>query len=568
MMALAERVSPLLAQLRAPRPPGELRGDLGAGVTVGVMLIPQGMAYAMIAGVPPIYGLYSSLVPILLYALFGSSRQVAVGPVAIVSLLVATGVAPLAQGDPQRAIELSILLSAMVGILLIGMGLLRFGILTHFLSHPVLTGFTSAAALVIGASQLQHLLGIPLPGSNQLQVVVTGVIAGWDGIQLRPLLVGGGSILLLLGVRRWSPIAPGALIVVALTTTLSHLFRWEEAGLRVVGEIPRGLPTPALPLLEGALILPLFPAALTIALIGFMESVAVAKVHAAKHRYRVDPDRELLALGMANLGGSLFRAFPTTGGFSRTAVNDQAGARSGLASLVSASVVALTLLFLTDLFSALPNAVLAAIILVAVSGLVDHRGARKLWEADRRDFFLLLLTFAVTLTVGIEAGILTGVVASLGALIYDSARPHSALLGQLPGTDSFRNLHRYPDASSPPGIVILRIDAALSFANADFLRSRIEEVTSPSAAGEDSVRALVLDFHAVNGLDSTAMDTLREVLEELSARGIELHLAGVKGPVMDRFRRSGFDRHVGVDRFHLEVAQATRSAQEDRLELP
>jgi sulfate permease, SulP family len=533
-----------------------LGSDLAAGVTVGVMLIPQGMAYALIAGMPPIYGLYASLVPLVVYALLGTSRQLAVGPVAMISLLVAAGVAPLADGDPQRYVELALLLALMVGVLQLAMGLLRFGFLTNFLSHPVLAGFTSAAALIIGASQLRHLLGVDVPGTEHVHETLLAVGRQLPSIDPLTVGVGAGAILLLVALKRWRPSFPSAIAVVALFTVGTAALGSEAAGLRVLGHVPGGLPRPVIPALDLVAVGALLPVALAIALVGFMESIAVAKVYATKNRHQVEPNQELVALGAANLVGSFFHAFPTTGGFSRTAVNDQAGARTTVATLVAAGIIALTLLFLTGLFRSLPNAVLAAIVMTAVASLVQWREAAHLWRVDRRDFAIMMVTFAATLGVGIEQGILVGVVVSLGALVYGTSRPHSARLGRLPGTDTFRNLERHPEAVRPQGVTVYRLDAALCFANAEFLRDQVRELVEE----EPTPRTLVFDFHAINGVDSTALHFLDELLDYLDARGVAVRFAGVKGPVMDRLRRTGLHQRIGGGRFHHEVSQAVDAA--------
>lgn len=527
------------------------RSDLQAGITVGVMLVPQGMAYALIAGMPPIYGLYASLVPLVVYALLGTSRQLAVGPVAIVSLLVAAGVAPLAEGDPERYIDLALLLALMVGVLQLTMGLLRVGFVTHFLSHPVLAGFTSAAAIIIGASQLRHLVGIDLPSAEGVFGIATALARNAGDIHMTTLVLGLAAIGVLVAARRWWPAVPGALVVVVLATGAAALFGLSGAGVRVVGEVPGGLPLPRVPALDPGAILALMPVALTIALIGFMESIAVAKVYASRNGYAIDANQELVALGSANLLGSFFRAFPVTGGFSRTAVNDRAGAQSGVASLVSAGIVGLTLVLFTGLFAQLPNAALAAIVLVAVAGLIDLREARHLWRTDRHDLLMMGATFGVTLAVGIEAGILVGVLASLTSLLYRTSRPHSAILGRLPGTETYRNLLRYPEAEETPGVKVLRVDATLCFANAEFLRDLVLGLTE-----EEPLRVIILDFHAINGVDSTALHQLDELHLRLQSRGVELRFAGVKGPVMDRLKLAGFKDRIGADRFHFEVHEA------------
>lgn len=520
------------------------------------MLIPQGMAYALIAGVPPIYGLYAALVPLVVYALMGTSRHLAVGPVAMVSLLVAAGVAPLADGDPERYVALTFTLALMVGALQLALGLLRFGFLTNFLSHPVLAGFTSAAAIIIGTSQLRHLVGVDLSGS--VPQILTGLVLRLPEVHLPTLVLGLLGIALLVGLKRWRKTFPGALAVVVLGTLAVALLDLERAGVRTVGVVPRGLPGLVLPPFDAETLLALLPAALTIALVGFMESIAVAKVYATRHRYPIDANQELRALGAANLAGSFFQAFPTTGGFSRTAVNEQAGARTTLASLVAAGVVALTLLLLTGLFERLPNAVLAAIVMTAVASLFDWKEARHLWHVDRRDFAMMAITFVATLALGIEEGILAGVIVSLGALVYQNSRPHTAVCGRLPDAPrTFRNVTRHPQAVCTPGVTVFRIDAALTFANAAFLRDRVLALVET----EPPPRAFVFDFHAVNGLDSTAGHALADLLAELERRDVAVFFAGVKGPVMDRMQRLGLSRRVPTDRFFHEVADAADAAE-------
>ena len=328
--------------------------------------------------------------------------------------------------------------------------------------------------------------------------------------------------------------------------------------MRIVGTVPGGLPAPVVPALwDVQAMWGLLPVALTIALVGFMESLAVAKVYATRHRYDVSANRELVALGAANFAGAFFQAFPVTGGFSRTAVNAQAGARTVLAGVFSAGVIALTLVFLTDLFYYLPNAALAAIVLVAVSNLLDWKEAHHLWRTDRRDFAMFAVTFAATLAVGIEAGILVGVLASLTALVYASSRPHAAVCGRIPGTRIYRNIERHPEVEILPEVTVFRIDATLSFVNAAFVRDRVRHLVEngPPPYG------FVFDFHAVNGVDSTALHQLEQVVQLLREKGIEPYFAGVKGPVMDRFRSVGLDQCIGTDHFHLEVASAVEAAR-------
>lgn len=552
---MLKRFFPIIDQLSGYTR-SDLTGDLSAGLTVGVMLIPQGMAYALIAGLPPIYGLYASLVPLAVYALLGTSRQLSVAPVAMVSLLTAAGVAPLAGGDIELYIALALGLALFVGVIQLALGVARFGFLTNFLSHPILAGFTSAAALIIGLSQLKHLLGVDIGRSHYVHEIVWSAIQRVGSIHPLTFLIGVASILLLVGLRRWNRAFPGALIVVALTTAGVWIFGLHEAGVRIVSEVPRGLPLPAIPDIGLADLKALTPTALAIALVGFMESIAVAKVYASKNRYEVDANQELIGLGAANVVGAFFQAYPTTGGFSRTAVNSQAGARTQLAGVFSAAIIGLTLLFLTPLFYYLPNAVLAAIVMVAVFGLIDWKEARYLWKVDRRDFGLMMLTFFATLGLGIEQGILVGVVASLIVVIHQTSRPHSALEGRLAGTTTYRNVARHPSAVTRGDVAVFRMDASLFFANVAYFKEALREITQSSP----EPRAVVIDSFPINRIDSSAAHALSEVIDDFAVRDIELYVAGMKGPVRDILEKAGVVDRIGRDRFFHEVHDAVEAA--------
>ena len=540
----------------------DLRGDLTAGFTVGVMLIPQGMAYALIAGLPPIYGLYASLLPLVLYALFGTSKQLAVGPVAMVSLLVAAGVAPHAGGDVERYIGLAVLLAFMVGVIQFVLGVARFGFLTNFLSHPVLSGFTSAAALIIGLNQLKHLLGLDLERSSYIHEILWGAMQNLGQTNLMTFLVGLGSIAILVGLKRWNKAFPASLVVVVLSTLSVWGFGLQEHGVSIVGSVPEGLPAPTVPSLAMADLQALWPTAMAIALVGFMESIAVAKVYASKNRYEVDSNQELIGLGLANIGGALLQSYPVTGGFSRTAVNAESGARTNLAGLISAGVIALTLLFLTPLFYYMPNAVLAAIVMVAVAGLIDVAEARFLWRVKRKDFALMMLTFVATLSLGIEEGILVGVIVSLIVVIHRTSRPHTATMGRLPETNTFRNLQRHPEALTHSDVVVYRMDASLYFANAAFLKDELNEIMVEDAA----LTRLVFDAYPVNDIDATGAETLKEIIEDFQEKGYEFYFAGVKGPVMDVLKKAGVVDLVGEDHFFMEIHNAVEAVAETKPE--
>ncbi|MES3628897.1 MAG: solute carrier family 26 protein [Longimonas sp.] len=556
MFAKLRSALPLLDQL-ANYNSSALKGDLSAGLTVGVMLIPQGMAYALIAGLPPIYGLYAALIPLVGYAIFGTSRQLAVGPVALISLLVAASVAPLAEGDPSRYIMLTLVLTLMVGVLQLAMGLLRFGFLVNFLSHPVLSGFTSAAALIIGFSQLNHLLGVDIERSNYIHEIVWAALQQWEAIHWPTVAIGLGGIAILVALRRWSKAIPGALVVVVLATGLLWSVGGDDSNVAIVGDVPGGLPGFVIPAFTWADLQALIPGALTIAFIGFMESVAVAKVYARRNGYSLDANKELVGLGMANVAGAFFQAYPTTGGFSRTAVNADAGAKTNAAALVSAGVIALTLLVLTPLFYYMPNAVLASIVMVAVSGLVDWKEAIYLWRVDRRDLMLMGITFVATLSFGIEEGIIAGVIVSLIAVIHQSATPHTAIMGRLPDSTTYRNLKRSPEAITRADIMIVRMDAALYFANVSTFKDLISEID----LNNEALRAIVIDMYPVNRVDSTAAHALHEVIETCHESGVDLYLAGLKGPVHDVLNRAGVVHELGPNHIFHEVHSAVQAAE-------
>lgn len=557
-MAFLSRLFPILSWLKSYER-DTFRGDLTAGLTVAVMLIPQGMAYAMIAGLPPVMGLYSVLIPLFLYAVMGTSRQLAVGPVAMVSLLVATGVGALAQKGSASYIELAILLALMVGLIQFSMGLFRLGFVVNFLSHPVISGFTSAAALIIGLSQVKHLLGVSIPRSSHIHVTLMNIFQKIGSIHIGTMVIGLLGIVLLVTLKKWKPMFPGALLVVVLGTLIVWIFRLDQHGVAIVGAVPAGLPDFRMPVFSWAKMKSLWPMAITISMVGFMESISVAKAFAARERYHVDANQELLALGAANLGGAFFQSYPVTGGFSRTAVNAQAGAKTTLASIFSAILVAIALLFLTPLFTFLPKALLASIVLVAVFGLIDAKEPIRLWSIKKSDALLLGLSFFVTLFVGIEQGILAGMFASLIVFIYRSTRPHTAVLGRLPGTDIYRNVKRFSEAELIPHTTILRFDASFYFANVSFFRDRIAKLLEEQ---EEELHTLILDMSGINDMDSSAEEAIHELIRELEGSDITLFLAQTKGPVRDVLKASGVYEQLGEERFTFSIQSAVDRSQE------
>lgn len=534
-----------------------LKNDLFAGITVGVMLIPQGMAYALIAGLPPEYGLYASVVPLLIYAILGTSRQLAVGPVALVALLVASTVSPHAD-TPEQHIALSILLALMVGVLQLLFGLLRLGFLVNLLSHPVLSGFVSAAAIVIGLSQMHHLLGVESISGGVHEMII-GLAAQWSAVSGWTLGLGVGAIALILLIKRYLPLVPGPVVAVIAGIAVVSLGGLHQQGVQIVGEIPAGLPAFAIPTLQWDMVTALVPMAVAISLVAYMESIAVAKAIQQKAGdYTIDANQELMALGAANLAGSLFQSFPVAGGFSRTAVNYDAGAHTGLASMVSAFIVAITLLMLTALFFHLPNAVLAAIIMVAVYGLIEYRTFRRLWALGHYDRYMFLATFAGTLFIGIEEGILLGVVFSVIMLLYRSARPHHAVLGRVSGTTHYRNIRRYTtEATQEDPELIFRFDAPLHFANAAYFRDQVYEQLEK----HPDVQIVILDFNGVNDMDTTGLDVLFELMEQLHEKRVEVRLVQVKGPVRDIIQREREQRCKPSIPFYATLDEASTAGQ-------
>ena len=530
------------------------KGDLTAGLTVGVMLIPQGMAYAMLAGLPPIYGLYASTIPLIIYAIFGTSRQLAVGPVAMVALLIATGVGHIAEPGSDQFISLAILLALMVGVIQLLLGLFRLGFMVNFLSHPVISGFTSAAALIIGFSQLKHLLGVDLPRSSYVHEIIYNAFINLSQVNLTTLLIGTVGIVIILGAKKISKSIPGPLVAVVLGILAVYLFHLDQAAVKIVGEVPEGLPVFAVPMVDWFSVQLLIPAALTISLVGFMESIAVAKAIQAKHKnYRIDANQELIGLGMANTIGSWFSSFPTVGGFSRTAVNDQAGAKTTIASIISAALIILTLLFLTPLFYYLPQAILASVIMVAVFGLIDFKEAIHLWKTDRTDFYMLMVTFLTTLGLGIELGIMVGVVLSLAMVLYRSAYPHIASLAQVPGTHHYRNVDRFTDVMRRPDILVMRFDAPLFFANANYFQDHLNKLKQQKG---DELKLIVLNAEAMSGIDSTAIHMLADTIKDYRKQGIMVYLAAVIGPVRDTLYKSGLMGVIGEENLFVHVNDA------------
>ena len=531
-----------------------IRSDLAAGLTTAVVLIPQGMGYAMLAGLPPICGLYSAMLPLIGYALLGTSRQLAVGPVAMDSLLEAAGVGAIAEIGSEAFIAYAILLAGMVGLIQLAMGLGRFGFLVNFLSRPVISGFTSAAALIIGSSQLQHILGVEIPRSPRIHETLLALLSASANTHLWTFAIGAGGVIALFALKAMAPRVPRALLVVSVATVLVSSLQLDANGVAIVGAVPPGLPEIVFPTAKLSVVVDLVPVALTVALVAFLEAIAVAKTYAIENGDRLDTNRELIALGAANVLGAVSQAYPVTGGFSRTAVNAQAGAKTKLAGVITASVVVVTLMLLTPLFFYMPKAVLSSIIIVAVVGLVDVREVARLWRVNRNDLLMLVMTFTATLGVGIQFGILAGVVLSVLSFVYYASKPHIAVLGRLPGTSIYRNVNRFPDAERLPGVLIVRIDSDLFFGNVAFVEDALRSL---EALEPNPIHTVILDGSGINSIDATAESTLRQLAIDYQRRDVRLVLVELKSPVRDALERSHYYELIGRDHVFRSLDEAT-----------
>lgn len=530
------------------------KSDLSAGLTVGVMLIPQGMAYAMIAGLPPIYGLYASTFPIIVYALLGTSRQLAVGPVAMVSLLTASSVAMIADTGTNQYIMLAITLALLVGLIQFLLGAFRLGFLVNFLSHPVISGFTSAAALIIGFSQLKHLLGINIPRSHHVHEIIWNAIQRFGETNWYSLGIGLAGIVIIKLLKKYAKSIPSQLVAVVFGIVAVYVFSLVDKGVKIVGDIPSGLPGMSLPSFSMDVWQSLISAALAIALVSFMESIAVAKAIHAKHKdYKLSANQELIALGMANIVGSFFKSYPVTGGFSRTAVNDQAGARTTIASILSVILIVLTLLFLTPLFYYLPKTILASVIMVAVFGLIDFKEAKHLWHTDKNDFIMLIVSFLATLFLGIEQGIAIGVLLSLAALLFRTSRPHVASLGKIPGTNHYRNVDRFEEVEQRDDVLILRFDGQLYFANAEYFRDKVASLAKEKG---QTLKMIIINSESISDIDSSALHVIEDMFHEYRTDGVQLVFTSMIGPVRDIMQKSGLFEKMGEASFFMNIDAA------------
>nr|WP_301288371.1 sulfate permease [Natronospira proteinivora] len=550
--------------------PSTLARDAIAGLVIAALLVPQGMAYAMLAGLPPEMGLYASLLPPALYAVFGSSRYLAVGPVAVISLMVATATATLGQRHGIDPMVAAPALAFMSGLILLIMGLLRLGFLTHFLSRPVLLGFMTAAAILIGLSQLPHALGLSVDARAPLGQIqeVFGQL-GAVSMLTAGLTVGTILLILLIGgplARRLRQLWPhagsivgrmGALFAVTFGIGLA-MFTGLSDHLSQIGEIPRGLPRPEWPALEIVWILELSGMAFLISLVGLMESVSIGRGLAARDNEDVQPNRELLGIGLSNLGAGLSGAYPVTGGLSRTVVAKDAGAVTPLAGLFAALAVSLVLLFATPLLAELPRAVLAGIILLAIVQLLDVHAVQETWRYNRGDAAVIGITFFGVLSLGVEVGLIVGIMVSIGLLLWRISQPHVAMVGRVPGSEHFRNRERHA-VETLTGVCFIRVDESLQFPNSRFLRDTVLETIRDNS----DIQSIVLVCSAINDIDSTALATLEELDLSLKARGMVMHLSEVKGPVLDQLLKVDFPSKLSPGRIFFTNQDAFSALQEN-----
>lgn len=543
-----------------------LSGDLTAGLIVTVMLIPQSLAYAMLAGLPPQIGLYASILPLLAYAFFGSSMTLAVGPVAVASLMTASALTPLAAPGSESYIMLAVLMALMSGLILFIAGLLRLGFLAYFLSHPVISGFISGSAILIAIGQLKYLLGISLP-SGSIIATVNGLAHQISAININTAVIGIAALLFLFFARLalapllksagvptkladlLTKLAPMAVVIIS-TAIVASTGLDQSAQVTIVGQVPSGLPSIGLPPISWQQTQALWLPALLISLVGFVESVSVAQSLALKRGQRISPDRELLGIGAANIASALSGGYPVTGGFARSVVNFSAGANTPAAGVISAVLMAIVISAFTGWFYYLPVSVLAATIIVAVLGLLDWHTLREAWRYDKADAVSLLLTFAGVIFLGVEEGILLGVALSLAVLVWRSSHPHMAVVGRVPGTEHFRNIDRH-QVETLTGLIALRIDESLYFANAQIIEEKVEALIQSNT----DTRTVLMILSAVNQLDSTALAMLTDMQKDLAARKITLQFAEIKGPVLDRLRSTPLG-----EKMHDQIFLSTHEA--------
>jgi SulP family sulfate permease len=533
-----------------------LRGNFQAGTTTAIFLIPQSMAYALVAGVPPVYGLYASLLPLMVYAVIGRSRELALGPGALDTLLIGVTISSLSIASQPSAATLAAIIALQVAIIQMALGILRGGFLINFLSKPVVSGFTSAAALAIALSQVKHLLGLSTDAGLDFYQEIWQTITHFDEIHLMTTVLGLGSLTFILVAKKINKAFPNALAVVILATILGTIFQVDQSQVAVLGAIPQGLPQFGFVELTQEVFFAVLPSSVAIAAVGYLTTISIARTFADRNRYDIAPNRELIALGASNFAASFSQGFPVSASFSRSAVHAEAGATTPYSLIIVAAWILLTLLFLTEYLYYLPIATLAAIIIPAVLGLIDLKLVKTLRTTKPSDMWLLLLTFASTLTVGIVEGILIGVIASLGLFIYRTTKPHAAILGRVGQSMDFRNLKNYPDAITYDGVIIIRIDAQFYFGNVSFLKSLLKKLEAESPT---PLRTIIIEACSIAQIDSSADSALHDIADDFKERNIQLKFASVKVPVLRVMQASGFYQKIQTENFFMNVDDALQS---------
>ena len=562
MESWLHRALPFLDWIGQVRNPKTFRADLIAGITVALVLIPQSMAYAQLAGLPPYYGLYASFLPVIIASLWGSSAQLMTGPVAVVSLLTASTLAAHVTIGTDEFIAMAIMLAFLVGVVQFLLGLFKLGVIVNFLSHPVILGFTNAAALIIGLSQLNKIFGVDKPRSEHFVNDIWAVILQIPQTHIPTLIMGLTAIAIMWGLKKYAPKIPGVLVAVLVTTVASWLLNFQELGGKVVGEIPEGLPSMSMPQLSWDMMVTLLPSAFVISLVGFMEAISIAKAIASKTKQRIDPNQELIGQGLANMVGSLGQSYPVSGSFSRSAVNFNAGAVTGMSSVFTALIVLTTLLFLTPLLYHLPQAVLAAVIMMAVFGLINVRAIRHAWHAHKHDGLAVVVTFIATMAFAphLDNGIMLGAGLAIVLFLYRTMKPRVAILGRYKD-GTLRDVSVNPDLGTDEKILAIRYDGSLYFANVSFFEDAILE----AEASKPEADFIVIVGDGINQLDASGEQVLHHVVSRLRDNGVTVIFSGLKKQVLDTIGRTGLRKLIGDDNIFATADQALDSIY-DRLD--
>ena len=524
---------------------GTFSSDLFSGITIAAMLIPQSMGYALVAGLPIEYGLYACILPPIIYALLGTSNKLSIGPVALDSILILSGLSLLAEPGSDAYLDLAIALTLMVGLIQAFFGFIKFGFIASFLSYPVILGYTCAASVVIMVGQFESLLGVTVEGGNTLTRIAQFVwqFENWHWLTVA---VGAIGIIVLICSQRWLPKLPCGLLLIVLGMLWSGFWNAQGQGVDVIAFIPQGLPLPVIPSLTLEQIVSLIPTALTVALMGYVGSMSICKAQEKPtDKIVVNPNQELIAVGAANFVGAFFKAFPVSASFSRSAAFVRAGALTQVSAVVSSLLIIVIMLFLTPVFSSypLPKVLLAAIILISVFGLFKYRDMRALFVGNRNEAILMLITFALTLLLGVQQGLLTGVILSIARVIYNTARPHMTELGSIMGGKLYRNVNRFDDVSIRDDVLIFRFDAPLYFANADYFVESIYRWIN-QRQNPDLLKIVIFDAEAVNSIDSTALRTLQKLVENLSRQSVRFYISNAIGPVRDALCNSPLRQYI------------------------